>query len=74
MIGAILTKPEIQELTGCRQRAACIRVLAENGIPYVMAADGWPRIHSDALTGGNVVSLRTRRDQEPDLGVLEHAS
>lgn len=70
MVGAILTVPELQELTGARQRARVIRVLEENGIPYVIAADGWPRVHADALTGGNVVSITDRRQQEPDLDAL----
>jgi hypothetical protein len=67
VVGAILTKAELQELTGARQRAKVIRVLVENDIRFVKAADGWPRVHSDALTGHNVVSLSARRSREPNL-------
>lgn len=66
MVGAILTAEEVREITGARQRAACIRVLEANGVPYLVAADGWPRVHVDALPEG-VVSLTARRSARPNL-------
>lgn len=66
MIGGVLTAEEVKELTGARQRARCIRVLQDNRIPFVIAADGWPRVHVDAVAAP-VVSLSARRSKQPDL-------
>lgn len=66
MVGGVLTAEEVRELTGARQRARCIRVLEDNRIPYVIAADGWPRVHVDAVAAP-VVSLSARRSQKPNL-------
>lgn len=70
MSGRVLRKAEIQELTGCKQRAACIRVLTQQRVPFVIAADGWPRVHEAALLGPNVVRIPKRDEQEPDLDAL----
>ena len=70
MIGDVLTKAEVQELTDCRQRAACIRILVREKVPFVVAADGWPRVRRDWIPGGNVVSLPSRDEREPDFDAL----
>lgn len=49
MVGGVLTAAEVQELTGCRQRKACIRQLARQKVPFVIAADGWPRVEKASL-------------------------
>lgn len=69
-VGAILTVPELQELTGRKQRATVIRQLRRMGIEYHVAADGWPRVHEAALLGKNVVRLPRREEQEPDFDAL----
>lgn len=71
MVGGILTAAEIRELTGCRQRAKCIRQLAAQDVPFVIAADGWPRVLRDALMPGSVISMREAKDSEPDLDALD---
>lgn len=69
-VAAIYTKEELQALTGARQRATVIRQLQRNDVPFVIAADGWPRVARDWIPGRNVVSLRDRRNGEPDLDAL----
>lgn len=69
-VGSILTAKEVRELTGCRRRDACIRQLQRQGVPFVIAADGWPRVCRDALLGGSVVSIADRDRQEPNLDAL----
>ena len=49
MIGGVLTKEEVQEISGRKQKAAVIRYLCDRDIPFVTDADGWPRVlRSDA--------------------------
>ena len=71
-VGNILTVPELQELTARRTRKGVIEILARENVPFLVAGDGWPRVHQDALLGLNVVSLQTRRDAEPDYDALDN--
>ena len=71
MAGSILTVAEIKELTGCRQRARCIRQLVAQDVPFVIAADGWPRVLRDALMPKNVTSMRDAKHEEPDWDALD---
>lgn len=66
MVGGVLTAEEVRELTGARQRQRCIRVLEDNRIPYVIAADGWPRVYVDHIAAP-VVSLTARKSKQPNL-------
>ena len=45
----ILTRAEVVELTGRKTRAGQIAVLAQNGVRFIIAADGWPRVLEAAL-------------------------
>jgi len=71
MAGAILTADEVKELTGYRQRAKCIAQLAAQDVPFVIAADGWPRVLRDALMPKNVITIREIKESEPDFDALD---
>lgn len=47
-MGLVLSKEEMQELTGCQQRASQRRELDAMGVPYVVRADGWPVVDRKA--------------------------
>ena len=64
----VYTVAELQALSGRKQRAAVIRVLKQNDCPFMIDADGWPRVHRSWVPG--VVSLKPRRTSEPDLDAL----
>ena len=67
----ILTRPELVTLTGRRTRAGQMRVLAANRIPYIIAADGWPRVHEAALLESlGVVRLPARTEREPNYAAI----
>ena len=40
----IMTRTELAELTGLQRPAATRRWLERERIPYLMGADGWPRV------------------------------
>lgn len=40
----ILTKSDLMELTGLQRPAAIKRWLERQRIPYMVGADGWPRV------------------------------
>jgi len=45
----ILTKQEIEEITGLKQAAAQKRWLSRNGISYLTSTNGRPLVHQHAL-------------------------
>ncbi|HEY7821928.1 MAG TPA: DUF4224 domain-containing protein [Acidimicrobiia bacterium] len=68
----IYTLDELKQWTRTHRRAEMIRVLIDNRVPYIIAADGWPSVdRRDAMAALNVVSLQTRRDGEPDFDALD---
>lgn len=69
-VGAILTVAELQELTGRRTRRGVKEILARERVPFVVAADGWPRVHEAALLGDGVVRMPSRDEREPDLDAI----
>lgn len=44
----VLTREEVQELTGSNQRARQRQHLDAMGVPYVVRADGWPVVDRQA--------------------------
>lgn len=41
---SILAKQELRELTGLKRPSAIRRWLEQQRIPYMVGADGWPRV------------------------------
>ena len=69
----ILTRAEVVELTGRKTRAGQIAVLAQNGVRFLIAADGWPRVLEAAViqaAGPKVVRLPRRAETEPRLDAI----
>lgn len=61
----ILTRKELNELTGLQRPSAVRRWLDGQRIPYLVGADGWPRVLQAAIIdrmGGKPVIVR-----EPQL-------
>lgn len=40
----VLSREELRELTGYRQRSRVIRWLRENGFAFYLGGDAWPRV------------------------------
>jgi hypothetical protein len=45
----LLSRDEVVRLTGRKQRRRQVEQLARVGIPFVLDADGWPVVASDAI-------------------------
>jgi hypothetical protein len=45
----LLTKQQLEELTGYRQKAAQVRWLQQNGIRHYIRADGHPNVPESAV-------------------------
>ncbi len=69
----ILSRAEVVELTGRKTRAGQIAVLARNGVRFLIAADGWPRVLEAAViqaAGPGVVALPKRHEREPNFDAI----
>ena len=62
----ILTRDQLQALTGYKQRTRVLGWLRRNGIRHYVRADGWPAVPVD-----NVIQLPVRTQREPDYAALE---
>ncbi len=65
-----LTQQEIEQLTGCRQKAAQLRWLGRNGIKFFIRADGAP-----AVARESVITEATRKAERAsgfDLAALDN--
>lgn len=72
----ILTRAELATLTGCKTRSGQIRVLTANGVRFIVAADGWPRVLESAViqaAGEAVVALPKRHEREPNFDAIQRA-
>lgn len=54
----ILTERELCALAGIGQKELLKKWLQGNGIPYLLAQSGWPRVHRKALEQAMGVSVR----------------
>lgn len=63
-----LSRDELRELTGYRQRSAVIRWLRENCIQHYIGGDAWPRVLHSTL-GGKATS-KTLTKSKPNLDAL----
>lgn len=68
----ILARHELELLTGRKTRRGQIDVLTRNGVRFIVAADGWPRVHEAALLqpADRVVRLPRRTETEPRLDAI----
>lgn len=69
----ILSRAEVADLTGRKTRAGQIGVLARNGVRFIIAADGWPRVLEAAViqaAGSAVVALPKRHEREPNFDAI----
>lgn len=67
-----LTREQLCELSGRKQRSAVIRWLGSQGMPFVLDADGWPVVAEAVMLarlGGKVQTLR----DPPKVRHLRHA-
>ena len=46
----ILSRKEVEKLTGAKQKKRQIKNLQENGFPFTIGVDGWPRVYIIDLT------------------------
>lgn len=69
-----MTRDELAELTGRKQRAKVAEWLRENGYKFDLAADGWPRVLAAAVEARLMPSARHRKPTEPDFSVYAPAS
>jgi len=66
----ILTNAEIADLTGAKNKDAQKKVLAENGIRFIVRADGRARTTWDAVNAV-LVDVKKPVDFEPNLEFLK---
>jgi hypothetical protein len=45
----VLSRQELEDLTGAKIKRLQIDNLRENGIPFTIGVDGWPRVRHDSL-------------------------
>lgn len=67
-----LTQEDIQDLTGFKNRKNQIKWLRENGINFLIAGDGRPRVlhsHIESLIGAT--SKTVKRRVEPNFSKFE---
>jgi hypothetical protein len=64
---------EVADLTGANQRSKQCAILARQGVPFVVANDGWPRVARGWLNKAlETPKEPTRRsDDEPDFSSLK---
>ena len=63
------TREDLKRLTGLQKPSAIKRYLANQNIPYMVGADGWPRVlHAIILErlGGPLLQTPSKHD-EPEL-------
>jgi hypothetical protein len=63
-----LSREELTELSGYRQRAAVTRWLRENTIPFYIGGDGWPRVLHSVL---GVSKPKTLIRSQPNVAALK---
>lgn len=70
MAGLVLSRDELRDITGCRQRALQRQHLDALGIPYRVNADGWPVVLREAAIkalGGEAAN--DERDTEATINM-----
>jgi len=73
MSGLCLTLEELREITGRMKASAQVRFLRQNGINFILRADGKPlvsRTHFEAIMGGEV-RVRRPAEPEPDFSIFQ---
>lgn len=65
----LLSRQEVQELTGFARPKRQAAWLEENGIPFRVGGDGYPKVLCVAVEGVLSVAPKRRRT-EPNLAVL----
>lgn len=67
----ILTRDELRDLSGYSQRTRQKRWLAENGIPFLTGADGFPRVSRQTIEERLGVKAQ-RKQAEPNINALSN--
>lgn len=67
-----LTRDEMQELSGCKQRRKVIVWMRDAGYRYDVGADGWPRVLRAAVDAKLMPSRKQQTAKtEPDFSMYE---
>jgi len=61
-----LSRAELTEWSGYRQRSRVAAWLKQNGVQFLMGADGWPRVRREAA----VATPRTLTKSVPNINAL----
>ncbi|MGH8651514.1 MAG: DUF4224 domain-containing protein [Gammaproteobacteria bacterium] len=67
----LLTKAQLAELTGYQRPSAIRRWLIDEGIKFLLGADGWPKVHEEEVER-LMVGGRTKRRSQPDVEALRN--
>lgn len=67
----LLTKAELAELTGYQRPSAIRRWLINEGVKFLLGADGWPKVHEEEVER-LMVGGRTKRRSRPDIEALRN--
>lgn len=67
----ILTKQELSDISGLKRPDAVRRWLDRQKIPYLVGADGWPRVLQDIMMDRMGAKVRPVPVKEPEL-LLHH--
>jgi hypothetical protein len=67
----VLSRQELEDLTGAKIKRLQIENLRENGIPFTIGVDGWPRVRHDSLNySGN--NFKPKLVKKPDFSKVNY--